>query len=396
MPPRTQFQQISLMCRRIMVALLAVMAVPVVLAAQLNYTHSTLVHGWNDTEYRFLTPNTPGLLSRDMNLKQVQTPRVDGTLGIYARADILRQHLYGSHVLTGLSMGGLASRAAYDRNPNNIAAIITIATPHQGAPIADNADRVTTYGANLVVDFFGTVIAIFYKAKHNSILSAVAAGLINDVARSVLTEVVKVHLDQQVGANNQARHDQKTSSPTIAALNSKIDALPHANVYGTIPRRNAVFRLGFSAFYNDAGFEPFVKKKNKVKSVVKACRQIAWNIIVRLEVGRVCNQIDRALGSIDGRWAEWTMGAEARNANATFDGFVPTSRSRYPGSSLTDPINFHASQTNHMNIQYKREGTDAIVRGMVLVGMERVTPPDGGGEEPPPEENQCPPPELVC
>ncbi|MGI8619882.1 MAG: hypothetical protein ACR2L6_12480 [Gemmatimonadaceae bacterium] len=386
------------MFRPLMVVLFAVLALPVGASAQLTYSHTTLVHGFNDDSVRFVRPNTSGLLGRDMNLKQVQTPSLGGYLSIDDQAANLRPRLFGSHVLAGLSMGGLTSRAAYFGPPisANVSAIITIATPHQGAPIADNASRTTGYLVSIVVDFFDSVIRIFNKPTPGNILNAVAVGLIHGIAREVLTDVVKVHIDAQLGVRSDGLRDIRVGSPTVSRLNGQIDALPHANVYGTIGRRNAAFRLGFSALYNDAGFEPFVRKKNRVKSVVKACRQIAWNIIVRLEVGRVCNQIDNALGSIDGRWAAWTMGAEARIPSATFDGLIPTSRSRYPGTSLSDPvINFPAPQANHMNIQYKREGTDAIVGAMAQVGMERATPPPGGGGGDPPP-NPCPPPQLEC
>jgi hypothetical protein len=179
----------------------------------------------------------------------------------------------------------------------------------------------------------------------------------------------------------------------LAAGNSA-DGLPHANILGLVGRRNAVFRVAFSSIYDDAGFEPFVHNKNRIKSVVKTCRQIGWNIIIHTGVGRVCNQIDHAIGAIDGRWAEWTMGAEARNASATFDGFIPTSRSRYPGTSISDPsINFRADNANHMNIQYNQAGINKIAAAMLQIQMERAPAPP---PPPPPPPCEPIPPALVC
>lgn len=380
------------MTRILLSALCAALFFPGSLSAQLNYTHTTLIHGFNDNSYRFRTPNTPGRLGPRVNLKTIQMPDLNGSLSIDAQAVNLRPWLAGSHVLAGLSMGGLTSRAAYFQNSSNISAIVTIATPHGGAVIADNADRVTGYAANIVVDYINAVIAIFYKPQPGTFLNAVAIALIHGVAKDVMTDIVKRHIDELLGVPTAGRRDIMTSSPTVLALKATGDPLPKANVYGTIGRRNAIFRLGFSAIYNDAGFEPFVRKKNRVKSVVKACRQIAWNMIVRLEVGRVCNQIDGAIGSLDDRWATWTMGPEARHPGATFDGFIPTSRSVYPGTSIADALNFLAPLTNHMNIQYSSNGIDRIARGMLYVDMEVPAAPPP--EEPPPP---CKPePGLPC
>ncbi|MGI8618033.1 MAG: hypothetical protein ACR2L6_02955 [Gemmatimonadaceae bacterium] len=385
------------MIRNLIGALSLAILLPATSLAQLPYSHTTLVHGFNDNSDRFRIPNTPGLLGARVNLREVQMPDLTGSLSIDAQATNLLPSLYGAHVLTGLSMGGLTSRSAYFKKPGNVSAIVTIATPHGGAPIADNADRATGYIANIVVDFFDSVIRIFYKPKPGTILNAVAVGLIHGVAKDVLTDMVKKDVDRQLGTNTAGRRDIRTTSPTVIDLKSKGDPLPKANVYGTIGRRNAVFRLGHSAVYKDAEFDGFVRKKNRVKSVVKACRQVAWNIIIRLEVGRVCNQIDGALGSIDDRWATWTMGAEARHPHTTFDGFIPTSRSFYPGTFITDPLNFHAPGANHMNMQYDSRGINGIVGGMEHVGMERAAPPPPGGGgtgDPPP--NPCPPPMIQC
>ncbi len=275
-------------------------------------------------------------------------------------------------------MGGLTSRSAYFSYPGGLfSAIITIGTPHQGAPIADNATHVTGFLGDEVADYFQTLVTIFYRPTPGNILSAGAVALIQLMAREYIANSVQQMLNKEFGVKSAGLNDVKTTSPTVARLNTSTDPLPHANVLGTIGRRNAVFRVAFSEEYNDAGFEPFVHTKNKIKSVVKACRQIGWNIIVRTQVGRICNQIDNSIGSIDDRWAFWTMGlADKRNPSATFDGLIPTSRSRYPGTSLSDPlINFTAVTVDHMNIQYHPTGIGKIAEAMHRVGMADPQPP---------------------
>ncbi|HHP7237311.1 esterase/lipase family protein, partial [Longibacter sp.] len=45
-------------------------------------------------------------------------------------------------VYIGHSMGGLVSRSAFRQNPGRVDALITLGTPHTGAPLAANTDRI--------------------------------------------------------------------------------------------------------------------------------------------------------------------------------------------------------------------------------------------------------------
>ncbi|MGI8619306.1 MAG: hypothetical protein ACR2L6_09505 [Gemmatimonadaceae bacterium] len=351
---------------------------PADVSAQLPYTHTTLIHGFNDNSARLTTPNTPGLLSSYVNLKEVQTPSLTGGLSIDNQASNLRPHLVGSHVLYGLSMGGLTSRSAYFANNAGISGIVTVATPHHGAWIANNATQVTGYIADVVSDFFLTVYDILYRPQPTTILSAVTVDLFRYVASQYVQIYVRGYLNTQFGAKSAALYDIRVESPTIARLNVA-DGVPHANVFGTIGRRNAVFRLAFSSLYRDSEFDSFVRKKNRLKSAAKACRQIGYNIIIRTQVGRACNQVDNIIGSIDDRWAYWTLGPVAKRSPATFDGLIPTSTSRYPGTSLGDLGNFHAPTTNHMNIQYSPDGIRKTADAMWFIDMERAAAPPSGG-----------------
>jgi pimeloyl-ACP methyl ester carboxylesterase len=369
------------MIRQLRLGLLVLAALPAVLSAQLNYGYTTFIHGFNDDSARFTDPNTAGLLSSQINLKTREFPNLGGRLKIVDQAANLyayvAAHPNGPHVLVGHSMGGLTSRSAYFSHPGGtFAAIITLGTPHQGALIADNATRVTGYIANEVYDFFQSVINIMYRPTPGNILSSAGVGYIQELLHLVLEGKLQTYLNAQFGTQTDGLNDIKTTSQTIGVLRSSNDPLPHANVLGTIGRRNAVFRIAYSWAYRDGDFDSFVHKKNRVKSVVKACRQIGWNFIIRTHVGRICNQVDNALGSIDDRWAFWTMGAaEKRDPNATFDGLISTTESRYPGTSLSDPMNFHAVAVDHMNLQYNPTGIGAIVQAMHLVGMGDPPPP---------------------
>jgi pimeloyl-ACP methyl ester carboxylesterase len=369
------------MRRQLLLGICAVVVSSASASAQLLYDYTTFVHGFNDGPSRFQTPNTAGLLRGQVNVKTAEFPYLDGSLTIDQQATNLYNALVGDpgapHILVGHSMGGLTSRSMYFSHPSLVAGIITLGTPHQGAPIADNATRVTGYLADEVTDFFQNVTLILLRPTPGNILSAGAIAIIQYLAHNYISDKVQRFLDAEFGTKSPGLNDIKTTSPTVARLGNTIDGLPHATVLGTIGRRNAVWRLAFSNFYADAQFDGAMHQKNKVKSVVKACRQIGWNFIIHTGVGRMCNQIDNALGSIDDRWAAWTMGAaEKRDASATFDGLVPTSHSRYPGTSLSDPnVNFYAATVNHLNIQYNPIGINRIAAAMTRIGAGPPPPP---------------------
>jgi pimeloyl-ACP methyl ester carboxylesterase len=361
--------------------LIALALLPRIASSQLEYGYTTFIHGFNDNSARFTTPNTAGLLSSQVDLRTREFPSLGGDLRIDDQAVNLFNFVSGDqngpHVLVGHSMGGLTSRSAYFSHPGNFSAIITLGTPHDGAPIADNATRVTGYISNEVSDFFQNVLTILHRPTPGNILSGAAVAVITDLASQVFEAKLNAFLNTEFGTQSPGLNDIKTTSPTVARLRNSLDPLPHAAVLGTIGRRNAVFRVAFSSLYKDNEFDSFVHKKNFVKSIVKACRQIGWNFIIRSNVGRTCNQVDNAIGSIDDRWAFWTMGlADKRNPNATFDGLVPTSRSQYPGESLTDPTKtFKALEVDHMNLQYASNGISKIVLAMLQVGMKQPPPP---------------------
>jgi len=389
------------MIPQLRIALIALALLPITASAQLQYGYSTFVHGLNDNSARFTTPNTAGLLGPMVDLKNSQFPSLNGSLSIDSQANNLFNYIApdqgGQHVLVGLSMGGLTSRYTYFSHPALISGIIAVATPHQGAPIADNASLAAGYFADQVTGFFDTVIDIVLRPSAGGLLSAVVVAMLRVFGLEYLNGRIVAFLNAEFGVKGAGLHDIKTSSPTIATLGSQLEAIPFANVLGTVGRRNAAFRVGFSALYDDAGFEPAMGRKNMVKSAVKMCRQIGYNIIVRTSVGRMCNQIDNSIGSIDDRWAFFTMGAsDKRNPDATFDGLVPTSRSRYPGTTLSDPtVNFRAPTVNHMNIQYNPLGINRIAEAMLQIGMGA-----GPGSPPPPPPPPSPcqpvPPQVSC
>lgn len=359
-------------CRRLRVACVVPLAVAAHAVAspaqaQLQYDRTTFVHGINDGPGRFRTPDTPGILARDVNLG----PRFDSgwnLVDLSSGSTIANQALElrrdwiaptgGQHVLTGLSMGGLVARRTYLDSSSNIAGIVTIGSPHQGAIIADNATKVTAYGARLVSDFVTSVINIILRPQAVGMLGLAISTLLNHLANHVINDKLKPWVENLFGINSAALLDLKTASPSIADLKARADTAPHANVIGTIGKRNAPFRLAYSALYKDGDFDRDMRRKNAIKSAAKTCAHMGYNWIVKTAWGKACHKIDRTIGSLDGRWVTWTLNG---NANLPFDGLLPNSYQQYPGGAQ----NFQADGANHMNLQYHPAGISATARAML-------------------------------
>ena len=198
------------MIRHLRNGLLAVAVFPLAAFAQLQYTTTDFVHGLHDTKDRFQHPNTAGLLSNRINLKILEFPNPDGTLGINAQAEQVFATLIGQgHVLVGHSMGGLTSRATYLNHPDpgKITGIITLTTPHEGAPIADNALIAAGYVVDQVTDFFQQLIAIGYRPTPGNILSAAAVDLIQSLMRDVVNNRLMTVVTELFGRASRQQDD---------------------------------------------------------------------------------------------------------------------------------------------------------------------------------------------
>ena len=96
----------------------------------------------------------PGYLTNWVRLKSVHKVNTTSTATINSQRDEFRTALTGiggQKVLVGHSMGGLVSRATFVANPANVAALVTVGTPHEGTLLADNADKIITWLDNVRV-----------------------------------------------------------------------------------------------------------------------------------------------------------------------------------------------------------------------------------------------------
>lgn len=263
------FPYTSAMSRRYIAAAIlasAVAGLSTTASAQLGgYDRTMFLHGFNSGPGAWTSGNTPNRLAQTIYLgaRPYVTPQTDGTNTVNVQRDQIRGLLNANadrEVLIGHSMGGLVARAVYINSPADVAGIVTVASPHEGTYIANNL--------SLAIAFFADVQRRAddgYQASNSLFI-----GLPELV--SGIEHVTFVDLRQAgIGTDEPAIGDLRTDSPEIGYLDQYTqDGVPHANVFGTIPHRDAIIRVGLSALGRDAEFEGFEGDRDKLKSLLKA------------------------------------------------------------------------------------------------------------------------------
>lgn len=289
------------------------------------------------------------------------------------------------HVLVGHSLGSLVARGLYVNNSGLrplITGIVTVAAPHQGAPFADNAETARRFFADVQRRVNGGLAAAQMAFWIQAFFAP--AGL-QPLYVTIAAIVVDKTSGQQINLDNVTQltkvpvlPELQTSSQVIASLNGNVAdaAIPHANVYGTIPLRDAVYRLKVAMENNDAGFNDAVNKRKQGLGLFKVCKYMGYGTIVGAGAARRCAYAAKVINRVDDRWALYANGADAygRPKQVAFDGIVPNERSRYPATTRL-MFDQHVPGINHMNIYKTRAGLDQVAAGMRKMGMESVTPP---------------------
>ncbi len=372
--PRTSIQKLH-MHRLALLVFCALAAFSGPAAAQLQYPEGTFfLNGLNERS-RWSDYDIGGRLNQRVDLGPYRYTELSTHQPVATQSRELREWYLdsrsGKGVLVGHSMGGVVARDAV-LNPDGsinsadkVAGIVSVVSPHQGAPIAANARRIDGIsGKQLIEGFLHTIIT----AKLNPITGLVdlaASTVLHALIENVFVNGVKKFVVEVFGDRfglNAAADDLKPGSATMQRLGSTSDYVEHASVYGTIPKRNMVYELVAGMNYQDA--HGFIKKKNIGRGMLKGCKLIFYNIIVKSAVGHSCHVGDRAIGSLEERWVDWTG---AKNDQA--DGLLPRSTMLYPGESEGSTRNVHVPGQNHFSIVYRDAGLDGVARGMHRIGM---------------------------
>ncbi|MGI8546778.1 MAG: SprB repeat-containing protein [Gemmatimonadaceae bacterium] len=294
----------------------------------------------------------------------------------------------GRHVLVAHSLGSLVSRGTYINYPDvrpNIAAIIAVAAPHQGAPLADNAVAAVNFFVDVqrrVNDGLGAANVTFEILSLFSIPSPGAHAFFATIASLVLWKTAGQDVDLGDVVNIPkvpALPDLSPSSSAIQMLNQRTDdaAIPRANIYGTIPFQNAAFRLKYSNEDKDADFSGAVTDRNRAVVIFKACKYFGYATIVLGGQARRCAYAAKVLQRVDERWTGYVNGRDGngRPRYVPFDGIVPNERSHYPSPNGV-AYEYNVIGVDHQNIYKTRAGLNQVAIAMDRIGM---TPTGGGG-----------------
>ena len=362
----------------------------------LEYDHTAFLNGtasskeiWTQS-YTDLGATPPGYLSTRIELDELKYFEVDSSKTYSQQVGMISSDLGigGQYVLVAHSLGSLVARGTYidsvAKRPQ-IAAIIAIAAPHQGAPIANNMHLLKMFLSDFQRRINDGILACNAEAPIWSFMSLwlpFSHGLGPALVFFILKKANDGVLDLSslvAAPEPPALADQAPASAAIQHLNQRTDdaSIPRANIYGTIPYRDAALRVYSSSINDDAGFNGLVTKRNQAVLLFTFCKYVGYASIIEWGSGRRCAYAKIVLGRLDDRWARYFNGTD-QNGNGLripSDGIVPNERQVYPSPG---PINYNANVAvaNHINIYKVRRGLDQVANAMHTIGMRDFgTPP---------------------
>lgn len=422
--------------RRILVAASVALAASTAGAQGLDYQRTTMVHGLGGSSIMWRTPrSTLGGRSAADYLEQQQNValRLRGTPELLADTDVLRARLGvqrqslsafvaargGRHVLVGHSMGSLVSRSLYLENAQDrpqVAGIVAVTAPHQGADIAVNAPRAVLYFQRLQgrvgealdeINQASLPLLLFYIINplnwfSGSTTATVTELLMYHVGYVNLGETFSgfdvggaLALTQEPGLPDLAPTDAKyppaqfpgADFTQIQRLNGSVadQAIPRANVYAEFDATSKIpLRLLLSIYDRENDIPSYVRSVNDGIALFDGCVKLA-TLLQQKGRKRDCRRARRMLENMDHEWNKVIKGSDTTNTTfrvfghtytksveraraGTTDGVVPNARSVYPG--LNDPtLNVRVLGRNHVNIYKHENGLGTIATVMRNIGM---------------------------
>jgi hypothetical protein len=354
--------QMSAIMRRAALGWLLCIGVLTPISAAAQAARTTFVPGLGATNDWWRRQNTIGRLWQQVNLVDTLLVNPGTTESISSQSSQIQWVLSsysGAHVLVGASLGGIVIRDASRNNPGHTAGILTVGTPHQGAPVANNGTQLLAYSADVIA-----VIATGAGYLAGPAIGALVSVFVNNVLR----DAVKGALENVTPVNSAAASDAKTGSPIVTANAQWRDSLPHAAVYGTLDPRFAWMKVTSSALYGTAA--PAADWENKYRStmgIFKKCLIVKWFIILK-STAKACARAYNAMASYDKIWHQYTAGQSAS------DGWIPNWSSIYPVNAINHPAtNFQVFGVDHNALITDQRGINAMADQML--NLLRMSPP---------------------
>ncbi|HEU4996080.1 MAG TPA: alpha/beta hydrolase [Gemmatimonadaceae bacterium] len=410
--------------RPTMRALLALLlAFPGVSAQQLPYDYTAFIHGFGSSSAMWTT-GAPELgyrspqqyFAASVDLGPVWLPNWNLQTSFDAEWQQVRDQLVsqsGRYVLVGHSNGGLVARYTYlnggQAARDRIAAILTIATLHQGAILADSAQRLGTF----LLDFkrrvedakpyvnatVGVVVSVLCTMVGGGPGQCAGWGTGSGLASHFFTNF-PVQVPEQL-LHAAALPALRTTSPQVLALNGSgnFDAsVPRANIVGQLDN-NKFTPLKVGAAWDDVSEQSLIDRFQKARTALNVCKHVMLWTLVGASGARKCADAEEMLGRLDETWQRFASGSSPQQQcgqvwyldgphyrcwnvmvprwNIPTDGVVPNERSVYPSQGAGEFWQAPAAiGTNHMTVYRRIAGADKVVEAMLIhLGMR----PAGGG-----------------
>lgn len=385
---------------------------------QLNYSHTALVHGfgsssgmWTSTAAELGSTSPQQYFAARVDLGLLYLPNWSPETVFSTEWQAVRDRLAGNpgrYVFAGHSTGGLVSRYAYlnggTTTRDRMAAILTIATPHQGAILADSAQRMGEFAHDLkkkidaanvglkftIVGFIVLVMGAFF---------GVAGGAAGLLSLLFINFPSVTSPDQLLKVGTLPALSPSSSFVTALNTSGSFDAsIPRANIVGRLDN-NKFMPLKLAAAFRNVSEQQQISEFQKGRSAFAACKNVGAFTIIGVYAAVKCSEAERMMGRLDETWQRFSSGSSPQQVcrqvwyqdgprtvcsvvpmprlDLPTDGVVPNERSLYPSRNAgqfweSPPV----IGTNHMTVYRRPNGADRIVEAMLdRFGMRQPAPP---------------------
>lgn len=236
-----------------------------------------------------------------------------------ALVDSIRQYGRGSLLLVGHSQGGLISRYVAQHNPELVNGVVTLGSPHRGAPIVKTARPVVA-----------AVLSIPGAAVYNGCGSP--RGLRCSAGAFLIGSAVGLS-KYGADASNPAFIDLKPGSDFQQQLNAAYEPFPRAGIQSHASRIFVEWRIGFDAMASagpDHGRKG-VKVAYATTAATTVCAVVGW-FVGRGDKAVICAGATAGMISFDLLWNGLVSGF------GKSDGIVPGSSQVYPNALRNYPM----------------------------------------------------------
>jgi pimeloyl-ACP methyl ester carboxylesterase len=233
-----------------------------------------------------------------------------------ALADSIRQYGRGSLLLVGHSQGGLISRYVAQHSPELVNGVVTLGTPHRGAPIVRTNKAVIT--AVLSIPAAAAYAGCGSPTGVRCSAGAFLIGSSVELARRGADAASPAYIDLRPGSDFQQQ------------LNAVYEPFPNAGIQSYPTRIFIEWRLGFDMKGPDKGRNG-VKAAYWTTGVTTACAIVSW-YIGRGDKAALCATTTAALIAFDLLYNGLVSGF------GKSDGVVPGSSQVYPNARRNYPM----------------------------------------------------------